>query len=74
MARLTRAEFLRIKRLEFVGRRAIGARNAIMLQVILPNALPPLVVSATLAVGPAILLEAGCRSSASAIRTRSAGA
>ena len=60
-ARLTRAEFLKVKGLEFVrAERAIGARNArIIWAVILPNALPPLIVSATLAVGAAILFEAG---------------
>lgn len=60
-ARLTRAEFLKFRNLEFVrAERAIGARDArIIWKVILPNALPPLVVSATLAVGAAILFEAG---------------
>lgn len=60
-ARLTRAEFLKFKSLEFVrAERAIGAGNArIIWGVILPNALPPLIVSATLAVGAAILFEAG---------------
>ncbi|MCA0241657.1 MAG: ABC transporter permease [Proteobacteria bacterium] len=60
-ARLTRAEFLKLREVEFVrAERAIGARNArIIWGVILPNALPPLVVSATLAVGVAILFEAG---------------
>ncbi|MBU2289360.1 MAG: ABC transporter permease, partial [Gammaproteobacteria bacterium] len=60
-ARLTRAEFLKFRGLEFVrAERAIGARDArIIWKVILPNALPPLVVSATLAVGAAILFEAG---------------
>jgi peptide/nickel transport system permease protein len=60
-ARLTRAEFLKVRGLDFVrAERAIGARNArIIWRVILPNALPPLVVSATLAVGSAILFEAG---------------
>lgn len=60
-ARLTRAEFMKVRDLEFVrAERAIGARNArIIWKVILPNALPPLVVSATLAVGAAILFEAG---------------
>ncbi|HVR51987.1 MAG TPA: ABC transporter permease, partial [Pseudorhodoferax sp.] len=59
--RLTRAEFLKIKNLEFVrAEMAIGARpSRIIWKVILPNALPPLVVSATLAVGAAILFEAG---------------
>lgn len=60
-ARLTRAEFLKVRGLEFVrAERAIGARNARLIwKVILPNALPPLIVSATLAVGAAILFEAG---------------
>jgi peptide/nickel transport system permease protein len=60
-ARLTRAELLKFKGLEFVrAERAIGARHArIIWKVILPNALPPLIVSATLAIGAAILFEAG---------------
>ncbi|MGI9026425.1 MAG: ABC transporter permease [Burkholderiaceae bacterium] len=60
-ARLTRAEFLKFRGLEFVrAERAIGAGNArIIWKVILPNALPPLVVSASLAVGAAILFAAG---------------
>lgn len=60
-ARLTRAEFLKFKHIEFVtAERASGAGNArIIWQVILPNAFPPLVVAATLAVGTAILFEAG---------------
>ncbi|MEO8922107.1 MAG: ABC transporter permease [Caldimonas sp.] len=60
-ARLTRAEFLKVKGLEFVrAERAIGAGNArIIWKVILPNALPPLIVSATLAVGASILFQAG---------------
>lgn len=60
-ARLTRAEFLKIKELEYVtAARAIGAQNGrIMWRVILPNAAPPLIVSATLTIGVAILFEAG---------------
>ncbi|WP_256476041.1 ABC transporter permease [Lutimaribacter degradans] len=60
-ARLTRAEFLKIKELEYVtAARAIGARNKrIIWTVILPNAMPPLIVSATLTIGVAILFEAG---------------
>ncbi|MDE2396047.1 MAG: ABC transporter permease [Burkholderiales bacterium] len=60
-ARLTRAEFMKFRDLEFVrAERAIGSRNGrIIWQVILPNALPPLVVAATLGVGVAILFEAG---------------
>ena len=60
-ARLTRAEFLKIKELEYVtAARASGTRNwRIMWRFILPNAAPPLIVSATLTVGVAILFEAG---------------
>ena len=60
-ARLTRAEFMKYRDLEFVrAELAIGARHArILWKVILPNALPPLIVSATLAIGAAILFEAG---------------
>jgi peptide/nickel transport system permease protein len=60
VARLTRAEFLKIKEREYIlAERAIGARNMrIMWRVILPNALPPLIVAAALAVGVAILFEA----------------
>jgi len=60
-ARLARGEFLRFRALEFVrAERAIGASDArIIWKVILPNAFAPLIVSATLAVGAAILFEAG---------------
>ncbi len=60
-ARLTRAEFLRIRSLEYVkAARSIGARNGrIIWRVILPNALAPLIVSATFTIGVAILFEAG---------------
>jgi len=60
-ARLVRAEFLRIRELDFVkAERAIGSRNArIIWTIILPNAAPPLIVSAALSVGVAILFEAG---------------
>ena len=60
-ARLTRAEFLKIRELEYVtAARSVGSRNGrIMWRVILPNALPPLIVSATLTIGVAILFEAG---------------
>ena len=60
-ARLTRAEFMKFRNLEFVrAEQAIGASHArIIWKVILPNALPPLIVSATLAIGSAILFEAG---------------
>lgn len=60
-ARLTRSEFRRIRTLEYVSAmRAIGAGDGnIIWRVILPNALPPLIVSATLTIGMAILFEAG---------------
>jgi peptide/nickel transport system permease protein len=60
-ARLARAEFLRLRHLEYVNAaRAMGARHLrLMLREILPNALPPLIVSATLIIGVAILFEAG---------------
>ena len=54
VARLTRAEFFRIKELDYVrASRAIGApERRLIWRVILPNALPPLIVAA-------ILFEAG---------------
>ncbi len=60
-ARLARAEFMRIRGLEYVSAgRSIGARNGRLIwRVILPNALAPLIVSATLTIGIAILFEAG---------------
>lgn len=61
VARITRSEFLRIRELEYVtASRASGATNAkLMFQIILPNALPPIIVQAALMVGSAILFEAG---------------
>jgi peptide/nickel transport system permease protein len=61
VARITRAEFLRIRELEYVtASRASGARNGkLMFRVILPNALPPIIVQSALMVGSAILFEAG---------------
>lgn len=60
-ARITRAEFLKFKQIEFVtAERAIGAGNARLIwKIILPNALPPLIIQATLAIGTAILFSAG---------------
>jgi peptide/nickel transport system permease protein len=60
-ARLTRAEFMRLRNLDFVkASRAAGASDAhLILRVLLPNALPPVIVSATLAIGVAILFEGG---------------
>ncbi len=61
LARLTRAEFLRIRELEYVAAaRLVNAGDArIIGRVILPNALPPIIVNATLNVGSAVLYEAG---------------
>ena len=61
VARITRSEFLRIRELEYVtASRASGAKNAkLMFRIILPNALPPIIVQAALMVGSAILFEAG---------------
>ena len=60
-ARLTRAEFLRLREMEYVkASRAIGCSDLrIMFRTILPNAMPPLLVSATLTVVIAILFHAG---------------
>jgi len=61
VARITRAEFLRIRELEYVtASRASGARDLkLIFSVILPNALPPIIVQSALMVGSAILFEAG---------------
>ena len=50
VARITRAEFLRIRELEFVmASRASGVPNRkLMFGVILPNALPPIIVQSAL--------------------------
>lgn len=60
IARLTRAEFLKLREREFVmGARAVGARDrTIIVKVILPNALPPLIIAITLQIGLCILFEA----------------
>ena len=60
VARLTRAEFLKIKEREFIlAERAMGAKSRrIMWRIILPNAAPPLIVATALGVGVAILFEA----------------
>lgn len=60
-ARLTRAEFLRVRGLDYVkAARAAGAGPLYLMgRVILPNAAPPIIVSATLAIGTAILFEGG---------------
>ena len=59
-ARLTRAEFLKIKEHEYVmASRAIGDRNWRMItKIILPNAMPPIIIAITLRVGLTIIYEA----------------
>ncbi len=61
VARITRSEFLRIREQEYVmASRASGVSNTrLMFAVILPNALPPIIVQSALMVGSAILFEAG---------------
>ena len=61
VARITRSEYLRIRELEYVmASRACGSTDAkLIFKVILPNALPPIIVQAALMVGSAILFEAG---------------
>jgi peptide/nickel transport system permease protein len=61
VARLVRGEILSLREREFVeAARAIGAGPArIVLRHLIPNALGPVVVAGTLAVGDFILIEAG---------------
>jgi ABC-type dipeptide/oligopeptide/nickel transport system permease subunit len=60
IARIVRASFLSLKQLEYVeAARALGfSRTRIMLRHILPNALQPIIVYGTIAVGATILAEA----------------
>jgi len=60
IARIARAEFLRLKEAEFVeAARCIGVgRMGIIFRHILPNAMPSLVVIIALGIGGAILMEA----------------
>jgi ABC-type dipeptide/oligopeptide/nickel transport system permease subunit len=59
IARLARAEFLRLRAMDFVeAARCIGARPSdILFRHILPNALPSLIVVIALGIGGAILAE-----------------
>ena len=59
VARLVRAEFLSLRERDFVvAARAIGARDTrIIFRHILPNAMSPVLVSATLGIAGAILTE-----------------
>ncbi|MGE4158844.1 MAG: ABC transporter permease [Planctomycetota bacterium] len=61
VARLVRAEFLRLRNLDFtVAARALGGRNLrVIFRHVLPNALGPVIVSAALGVPAAILTESG---------------
>jgi len=59
IARVVRGEVLKIREMEYVeAARGLGATNArIIVRHVLPNAVGPIVVGATLAVGNAIILE-----------------
>jgi peptide/nickel transport system permease protein len=59
IARLTRAEFLKLKQMEFVSAaRAVGASNTrIMFRHLLRNALAPVLVPITFGIADAILIE-----------------
>ena len=59
VSRLVRAEFLRLKRLDFVqAMKALGASDGrIIFKHILPNALAPVLVTATLGIAGAVLTE-----------------
>lgn len=59
LARIVRGEFLGLKEREFLlAARTLGASNfRLMFRHILPNAIGPIVVGGTLAVGDAILIE-----------------
>ena len=61
VSRLVRAEFLTLKEQDFVmASKAIGARDLrIIFRHVLPNAMAPVLVSAVLGVGGAILIESG---------------
>jgi len=60
IARIVRASFLSLKRLEYVeAAHALGfSRSRIIMRHILPNALQPIIVYGTIAVGSVILTEA----------------
>jgi peptide/nickel transport system permease protein len=61
VSRLVRAETLSVRRLEYVdAARALGTSDArIIWRHLIPNVIAPVIVSATLAVGNVIALEAG---------------
>lgn len=60
VSRLVRAEFLRIKELDYAhAARSFGfSRSRIMFRHLLPNSIAPIIVNATLLVGNTILVEA----------------
>jgi peptide/nickel transport system permease protein len=60
-ARLMRAQVLRVKQLDFVdAARCLGIGEwSIMLREVIPNAFAPVLATATLTIGDAILIEAG---------------
>lgn len=60
IARLVRAQFLTLKEMEFAAAaKALGQRHApIIFRHLLPNALAPVIVDATLRIGNTILIEA----------------
>jgi peptide/nickel transport system permease protein len=59
VSRLVRGEFLSLKEREYVdAARVVGAGNArIIFRHVLPNAISPIIVAATLALGNVILVE-----------------
>jgi peptide/nickel transport system permease protein len=61
IARLVRAEFLRLKTLDYIAAaRLAGVRDGpLIFRHLLPNALAPVLVSATLGVAGAVLVESG---------------
>ncbi len=61
VARLTRAECMRLRDMDFVRSTVAAGAGAgyLVARVVLPNALPPIIVAATLSVGVAILFEGG---------------
>lgn len=60
-ARLMRAQVLRVKQLDFVdAARCLGISEwSIMLREVIPNSFAPVLATATLTIGDAILIEAG---------------
>ena len=59
-ARLARSEFIRLRSMDYVrAARVMGAGDVrIMTRLVLPNAMPTLIVSTTMVIGVAILFEA----------------